>query len=650
MTRSEIVPEDGSGSDRRSLPLLVVLALGIVFQGGDWPPATFLIRTALFLLAALFLLRFDVITLRLTAVDLLVASFLAVEAASLVRAEYRWVSYQWFLHHSAAFVLYLLVRAHPDRLDRLPAAAGLLVIAAAALEVVVAFYQRFVSGAARPAGTVVNPNILAEILLYGIIAACCVHEALAGRGSAGRRWLAPLIVLFAAGILLAGSRGGLLASLAAAAFLSARRFGWKRAMAGTAIAAAAIAAGLVLPASSTLLDRFLGRGDPYAFERLNMWKAALRIFADHPFGVGTGHFQFYWPAARSPVEGSLVRFARHAATPHSEFFSVLSDLGVPGAAAFLGLGAAGIVSLRRAARAADPAAAGAATILLASFLTALVQTNYHIIGLLLVNAAALAIVSGRLWEPVWTREIQVKGILRPAAVTLLGAMAAYAGLTLAGTLLAAGGQRALEGGRLRDAERRFVQASAADPWQAAFPDSLSAVRYRLHESGSGDDSLALAIESEMEATIRNPLDFRYPARLGFLYLEAMDRFPGSGKGMLLAASLAAYDKAIMLNPHSSEIRYQKAVVLRAAGRREESRRLIENVLSDEPRYARGWVFLGEVLEREDRGRAIAAYEKAAKLYYTYGTSVSDPDEMEFVKLDVKAVERRIRELRAGAGG
>jgi len=641
VTRNGIRTDGRSGGARAALPLLFVLALGILFQGGDWPPATFLIRTALFLLAARLLLHADSITIRPTAVDLLVVLLLAVEAASLSRADYRWASYQWFLHHSAVFVLYILLRALPDPGGRFPAAAGCVILAAAAAEAVVAFSQRFVLGVPRPDGTLENPNFLAEILLYGVIAA---YYALQMRGSTARRWLLPAVALFAAGIVLTGSRGGFLVSLAVAVYLLAGRFGWKR-----TIAAAAVTAGGLLLVSNPLLDRFLGTGDPYAFERLNMWKASLRIFADHPFGVGTGHFQYFWPAARDAVEGSLIRFARHAATPHSEFFSILSELGVPGAVAFLGLGVAGIVSLRRAARSADPAAAGAAMILFASFLNSFFQTNYHIIGLLLVNAAALAVVSGRLWNPVWTREIRVKGLLRHAAVALLAVMAAYSGMTLAGTLLDGRGHAALEAGRLREAERRFVLAAAVDPWRSTFPDSASAVRYRLYESGAGDDCLSMAIESEMDASIRNPLDSRYPSRLGFLYVKARDRFPGAQDGMILAASLAAYEKAIMLNPHSAEMRYQKALVLRAAGRGEESRRLIEDVLAEEPRYARGWVFLGEVLEGKDLKKAIAAYDKAIELYYTYGKTTSDPDEREFLSLDVKAVEKRARELKAGRG-
>ncbi len=645
MTRSGTSQPGNGGSDHRSLPLLFVLALGILFQGGDWPPATFLVRAVLFLLLAAFLFRADSFAIRPTVPDLLVVLFLGVEAASLVRADYRWVSYQWFLHHAAAAALYALLRAAPGRDDRFPGAAAVLLLAVVAVEVSVALYQRIVPGNSRPDGTLANPNVLAEILLYAAIGAFFLRESLARRGLAARRWLAPLVVLFAGGIVLTGSRGGVLVSLAVAAWLAARRFGWKRAIAGAAIAGGAAA--LVLGAVSGRMP--LG-SDPYAFERISMWKAALRIFADHPFGVGTGHFKYFWPAFRDPVEGSLIRFARFAATPHNEFFSVLSELGLPGAAAFLGLSAAGIVSLGRAARSSDPVASGAATILFASFLSSIVQANYHIVGILLVNAVALSIVSGRLWSPAWSGEIRLKGILRPAAVVLLAAMVAYSASTLAGTLLEWSGRRALEAGRLRDAERRFLQAAAVDPWQSSFPDDASAVQYRLYGSRAGDAYLSRAIESELEASARNPVDFRYPFRLGFLYAAAVPHFPGAGKGAILGASLAACEKAIMLNPHSAEIRYQKAAVLRMAGRRKESLRLIEDVLSEEPRYARGWAVLGELLEGDDPKRAVAAYEKAANLYYTYEKSAIDPEEKEFMTLDVKAVEARVRALKAGAGG
>ena len=638
MTESGFNNPTKNGSALAALPFLFVLAVGIFGDGGDWPPATFLIRAALFLLAARFLLRNDAVAIRPTAIDLLVVLLLAVEAASLARADYRWVSYQWFLHHGAALVLYALLRAQPDAGARFPAAAGLLLVAAACVEIPIAVFQRFALGDLRPAGTLQNPNLLAEFLLYGAIAAFLVVPR-DGRGAASRWAPVLLIALFLAGIGLTRSRAGFLLVIPGGLFLLGRRFGWGRTAVALALAAAAL---LLVP--NPFLDRIRWRGDPFAFERLSMWKAAIRIFTDHPWGVGVGHFKYYWQAARDPVAGTVIRYARYALTPHNEFLSVLSELGVAGAAALLGLVAAVLAALRKAIRTPDPAAAGASAILLVSGLHAALETNYHVPGLLLVNAAALAVVSGRLGGALGEREIRIKGVVRWSGVALLLAMTAYSGMTLAGALLEGRGQAALQEGRAREAERRFLLAASADPLRANSPDAASAARFALYEAGMDPGDLSGAIASEREALERNPCESLYAGRLGFLLARASAYYRGEGRGRVLAAGLAAYDKALMLNPHAAEMKYQKALLLAAANRAGEARLLLRSLLGEEPGYARGWVLLGELLESDDRTMALDAYKKALDAHIRFGNAARDQEEKDFTSIDVEAVRRRIRDI------
>lgn len=642
MTRSGIHPNTGSGGDRWAPPLLFVVVLGIFFEGGDWPPATFLIRISLFLLAALYLLRRDSLVIRLNAVDLLVLALFAVEAVSLARADYPWVSYQWFLHHAAALVLYLLARALWNAETRSAVLLGALVLLAAAAELAIGGYQLLVRGDARPHGTLQNPNFLAEFLVYaGIVA----FSALKRAGTAASRPLP--IVAFAvpavAGVWLTGSRGGFLVALAVGGYLAAEEIGWRRTI--PAVAAAAL---LLLFVSGPLSGRLLGHGDPYAFERLNMWRAAARIFVDHPLGVGVGHFKYYWHALRDPVAGAdtIVRYARAAMTPHSEFFSLLSELGVAGGAAFLGFGVIGALSLRRASREGDRVASGACLILLASYLHSFVETNYHIIGLLLVNAAALALVSERYWTPLFQREVRIRGAVRGAALSLLAAMIVYSGMTVAGTVLDWRGQALLAAGRPGEAEQWFLRASGADPWRSTYPDSVSAVRYRLYRSGSGPDDLLAAIESGKEARRRNPLDFAHSSRLGSLHAELAARLTGGeSREMAVSSAMWYYDQALKLSPRTADVHYQKALLLRAAGRREESLRVMGSILRIEPNFAKGWVLLGEMLERDDAGRAVEAYERAVELKSRYEARASDPMEKEFLDFPVGHVEKRLSVLK-----
>ena len=364
-------------------PFLFVLSLGVFANGGDHPLGTFLIRLSVFSLFAVYLLRHDAVVLRPTVTDLLVLALWTLSAASLARSGYPWISYQWFLHHSVAALLYLRLRAVPRDAEEVFTVAAKFLLAAAALELGLVLYQRFALGSPRPEGTLQNPNFLAEFLLYGGIA---VFFAVSGaREGAFTRWRYPAMLgVFAAAVVLTRSRGAAVVAVAAWGYLLSRRHGvWK----ALALIAVLLLAFLAVP--NPLTDRFRGTGDPFAYDRIVMWKAAWRIFLDHPLGVGVGNFKYYWHLARDPVEGGIVRYLKDTWTPHSEFLSILSELGIPGGAAFLGLGVAGWVGLRRI-RNDDAVPAGALMILFASFLHSFIEFNYHVLGLLLLSASALA--------------------------------------------------------------------------------------------------------------------------------------------------------------------------------------------------------------------------------------------------------------------
>ncbi|MCL5966802.1 MAG: O-antigen ligase family protein [Deltaproteobacteria bacterium] len=623
-------------------PILFVLALGIFGIGGDAPPATFLIRATVFVAFLHLLFRSESFRLRINAVDALLLALWLLGGLSLARGGYRWISYQWFLHHTAALLLYLLARAELSRGDSLPRAAALLVLGSAAAQMVIVGFQRVALGNTRPPGSLANPNFLAEFLVYAIAVAWAWSVAETGRaGKAARRWPLLVIPLALAGIYLTQSRGGLVLAFLVGGVLMADRFGWKKA---AGIAAVLIALVVVVP--NPFRGRFLGEGDPFAYERLAMWKAAWRIFAENPWGVGVGHFKYYWQVFRDPVAGSIVRYAKYAQTPHDEFLSLLSELGIPGAAGFLGLAAVGLVSLRRAFEKREPASLGAALVLLVSFLHSFIEYNYHILGLLLLNAVALAIVSERLWPAVHEREIRPGKLVKGAAALFLLAMAAYSGMTLGGTVLEGFGLRAFQEGRMEKAARWFVRATAADPWRATYPDDASAAEYRLFEEGAGEGRLFHALELEQEANLRNPLDYRYLARLGFLFSKVVEHVSPPARGAVVSASLRCYDRAIEWNPHGADLRYLKAVVLKMAGRPDMARPVVEAILADEPRYVPGWVLLAELREREDPAGALAAYEKALAIHREYKDRATESYEKEFLALDDKMVTARIDSLRS----
>jgi predicted Zn-dependent protease len=188
-----------------------------------------------------------------------------------------------------------------------------------------------------------------------------------------------------------------------------------------------------------------------------------------------------------------------------------------------------------------------------------------------------------------------------------------------------------------------------DPWRASYQDAASGVLYRKYEKRKERELLFAAIDMEKEACLRNPLDYRYPARLGFLISMAVEYFTGQARGEVLGSALRAYDRAIVLNPHSADLRHLKAVLLKMAGRPDMARPVIEDTLKDEPRFVKGWVLLGEILENEDKHKALAAYETAVTVNSRFRSRATESYEKEFVELDGKMVEARIQALRSKLG-
>jgi O-antigen ligase len=65
--------------------------------------------------------------------------------------------------------------------------------------------------------------------------------------------------------------------------------------------------------------------------RLDSWMAAWRMFKDNPFGVGPGQFAIHFPEYQGDAFGSHNMWGREA---HSLWFTLLAELGIPGAILF----------------------------------------------------------------------------------------------------------------------------------------------------------------------------------------------------------------------------------------------------------------------------------------------------------------------------
>jgi len=153
------------------------------------------------------------------------------------------------------------------------AAMGAVVLIATALLVVGGIALEAIGlGDLRVGGLLENPNIAAALLV--------VTLPLVGvfSGSLNRRWLMLIAIVLGVGLVLTGSRAGLLALIAAVAPLFPR--GRAR------IAALVTGAGAV---TAVLFWRFASQPDILAWFRPAIWQAMLRLWVAHPVvGVGPG--------------------------------------------------------------------------------------------------------------------------------------------------------------------------------------------------------------------------------------------------------------------------------------------------------------------------------------------------------------------------
>lgn len=233
--------------------------------------------------------------------------------------------------------------------------------------------------------------------------------ATAGPGDPVLAWTTVLLVT--AGLFLTMSQGGWVGAAAAQVVLvclSSRRL--RTRAAAFALMAVLLASGLALylldsqlPARQLLLSR-LELGSSSKTERLLIWKAAWRMFLDHPWrGVGIGSFgvayaRYRLPEAREPE----VSFA------HNLVLNLLAETGVLGFGAFWLVVAGWVAAGVRALRAAAPEQRDMAAATLAALTALLVHQLFdgtmwsvHIgIGFWLLGAMLMDLAGSRPPERV----------------------------------------------------------------------------------------------------------------------------------------------------------------------------------------------------------------------------------------------------------
>src|SRR3989454_12674436 len=332
------MPSQGSFPVSR-LPILLLGGLAIfapLINGGTTHLPVLIIRLTLLLAATVWIIasmKSGRITVPWSRLFVPVAVFLGWATLSIVWSPYTAISLQWLLSlFSYALMLFfvLLLVDSPWQVRGLV----MVILGMGLFEAGVGMYQYLWLGKLRATGTFFNPNFFAT---YEAATFAVAFGLLCFRGREdGFRWTMPLLWLTAVVVglafVLSQSRGGLLAFVAAAAFIGLSRFG--KPFLGILLLGFVLGALVPNPLQQRILA--VGTKDPYAFTRLDIWKNSVERIADHPWGVGLGIYKYTSFRYRFPIEGSIARFAKRAEPAHMNTFQWAGGLVGGGWLFFLG--------------------------------------------------------------------------------------------------------------------------------------------------------------------------------------------------------------------------------------------------------------------------------------------------------------------------
>ncbi|WP_127996021.1 PglL family O-oligosaccharyltransferase [Piscinibacter defluvii] len=226
------------------------------------------------------------------------------------------------------------------------------------------FWVAATGAGGRAVGNLRQPNHLSSLLLWAMIAVVPLLRT--------RRlpWAlaVPLCGLMLFGVVLTGSRTGLLGTLLLAAWGALDRSLERRTrllLVLTPVAGALLWLGMAewarLHDTVFAGEAQLRQSDPSS-SRFGIWKNTLTLIAMHPWlGVGFGEFNFAWTL--TPFPGRPVAFFDHT---HNLELQLAVELGLPLAALVLALLARALWEAWRAARAAPALRAALVLVLMAA--------------------------------------------------------------------------------------------------------------------------------------------------------------------------------------------------------------------------------------------------------------------------------------------
>lgn len=643
----------------------MLIVFSPLIEGGTTHHAVMIIRLIIIALLAVWLwiaVHSGVASIPFHSTYVLVWSFLALAAHSVMLSPYKHQSIQWLVVLASYALLLHMFVFYIFEWEQLRKLASVLIIMGV-VEAGITVAQA-AEGRVRPSGSFFNPNFLASYLaVIGTVVLGRVCYSI--RPSGNRRistrgileWLVPsaVLVLLLGGIALSASRGVLFALALGAAVVLTIRFG--RA-AGLVILLAAVCF-VAIP--NPIRDRFYTEHvwNPVSYGRLQIWDSTIRAIKNNPLGVGAGLYQYVYPQYATPIEGLIARYGRVAQTAHNEYLQIALELGLLGLGVFLvgiafALREAALLLRQRLRRWQRGLVVGVVGGIVVTLAHAVVDSNLHEPALAIVLTMLVGtILAGRSLG----NRPAAKVITIPVGARVLWAVSGVATLILASLLSIKlgiawmhyeSGIKAQARSDYGAAIEYYEAAIALDEDKALYHSALGSVQFKIFQTTHQLEAIEASLRELKTAIELNPLDGRLFGLLGHVYRSWASRtgtIP-SLRHSLLDASAQAFQQAIALRPFVPMHRMELAQIWLAVGKLEEAEAVVSEAVKLEPNFLPGREFLAYLYLKKNMFReAFHEYQEIIERRQRYSSQGQDQFDQSYLAVDVTRLKTALDQQR-----
>lgn len=637
-----------------ALAIGFVVVFSPLIDGGTTHFPVLVVRLILLLACSVWVfhaLRSGTLTVDRSPLLWLAGGFILFSGLSLLWSSYLNAGLQQFVS-LLAYVAFFSVAIHGVKSFRYVRGFVMLLLGMGIFEGGIGLVQYVWLSEVRATGTFFNPNFFATYESVTLILALGLMMFMRRDDLKWQEWLFLICTTIIAflGLVVAQSRGALLAFLIAVGFVGFCRYG----KSSLILLLVLVIGGVALP--NPMKQRILevSAHDPYAYTRLEIWQSSLHRIAAHPWGVGAGMFKYSSFEHRFPIENAIVRYGKRAESAHNEYLQMAVELGVGGVAIFLlGIGVWGweartawTSTLSHQERGVIVGLSGG---VLAILVHATVDSVFHEPALvfLLVLSGSLVLVLKRINEsrpvPTWSAPFPYHPFRVMVVLVVLVVLAFLSIQPAAAWFAFERGNWAAQNGQNVSARERYQLAVLIDPGTTAYRDAVALADMRQFRESGDSRWLIEAVTNIKIGIALNPLDGRLPYRLGRLYALLAERTSsGEQKAELVVQAAASYAAAISADPFSPFSYLELGKIRWWQGDVEQAKALLTQAVRYEPNFLPARVLLAKLAMTAGQTElATVQYEMIKEVQERYRGHVLTPLEKEYVDVAIDSINREV---------